>query len=111
MTKRSARGVRSVRTTPFKRQSKKLPSGIQDLMVRLFKVFQADPSDPRLETEPLYDTRRSRHRTGSRSIHVTLRYRAIYVIDKGKNGDEDEQYCWYWVGSHEDYNNFVDAGG
>jgi hypothetical protein len=37
---------------------------------------------------------------GSRSVAITRRYRAIYVVDGDTN-------VWYWCGSHEDYNNFV----
>lgn len=84
-----------------------LPGRIQSKAEELFGIFMKDPYDPILENEDLYDTKRGRHRRGSRSVSVTRRYRAIYVVDNGTKGDEPEQYCWYWVGSHEDYNNFI----
>ena len=77
------------------------------MAVGCFKLFCKDPHDPMLENEELHDKRKGRHRNGSRSVSITRRYRAIYVVDNGKDGDEEDQCCWYWIGSHEDYNSFV----
>ncbi len=56
--------------------------------------------DPVLGNHSLKDTKKGRHRKGSRAVSVTLKYRAIYVVEGRTN-------VWYWIGSHEDYNNFV----
>jgi len=34
-----------------------------------------------------------------------MRYRAIYVVVQ--EGGQDVAEWYYWIGSHEDYNNFV----
>ena len=70
--------------------------------------FLKDPNAPILCTEELHDSRAGHHRNGSKSVRITLRYRAIYVTDRGPpDGKGEKQYCWYWVGSHESYNNFI----
>ncbi len=78
----------------------KLPAGIQALTDAAFEKFKKNPLDPALDNHPLDDISRGRHRTGSRAVSITQRYRAIYVVDGDTN-------VWYWIGSHEDYNNFT----
>jgi hypothetical protein len=84
-----------------------LPENIQALAAKVFEILKLDPMDPRLGNEELYDTKKGRHRSGSRSVRITLRYRAIYVVDKGADGRGEEQACWYWIGSREEYANFT----
>jgi len=97
----------SKRTPKYKKMEAELPAHIFELSEKLFEVFDANPNDPRIDSHPLDDTRKGRHKKGSVAVEITKRWRAIYVIDNGENGDEELQYCWYWVGSHEKYNNFV----
>jgi hypothetical protein len=78
----------------------KLPQGIQELADAAFKKFSEDPLHPALANHPLDDTHKGKHRLLSRSVSVTMRYRAIYTV----HGDD---VVWYWIGSHEDYNNFT----
>jgi len=87
----------------------RLPSTIQEMARQLFEIFKKDPFDPLLHNEDLYDSKKGRHRKGSRKVEITRRYRAIYVIDNGPDGRSEEQICWYWVGSREDYANFIYA--
>lgn len=101
------RRIRSVRTGQYKQLLAGLPAGIQRKAEDLFKVFVQNPHDPMLQNEDLYDSDKGRHRIGSRSVAVTIRYRAIYVIDKGKSDKGPEQVCWYWIGSREHYANFI----
>ena len=96
----TGRGNRNVRTKVYRDRLAKLPAGISELAQAAFRVFLQDPEDARLENHPLDDTRRGRHRAGSRAISITRRYRAIYVVDGDTN-------VWYWIGSHEDYNVFT----
>lgn len=93
-------GQRNCRTSGFREQLKKLPQRIQDAAAAAFSVFLRDPFDPTLDNKALVDTAQGRHRIGSRRVRVTMRYRAIYVVDGDMN-------VWYWIGSHEDCNNFV----
>ena len=85
----------------------RLPERIRNLAKEQFRRFEKDPHDPMLENEDCYDSRKGRHRAGSRAVSLTRRYRALYVVDNGPDGKQPKQYCWYWVGSHEDYNNFI----
>ena len=85
----------------------KLPEKIIKTAEELYKVFKADPNDERLCREALHDSRRGRHRNRSFSVRIGLRYRAIFVIDTGRAGDQEKQFCWYWVGSHEACNVFI----
>jgi hypothetical protein len=84
----------------FKRLLARLPAEVQAATAAAFTLFQSDPFHPALANHELVDTKKGRHRKASRSIAVTRRYRAIYVVDGPTN-------VWYWIGSHEDYNNFV----
>jgi hypothetical protein len=106
---RAPTALRSKRTSTFKKLFDRLPAEIQRRANELFAVFEKDPQDPLLCTKALHDSSSGRHRSGSFSTHITIRYRAIYVIDNGKSGNEERQVCWYWVGSREDYANFVNA--
>ena len=65
-----------------------------------FGQFKKDQDHPSLARHQLKDKKKGRHRRGSFAVSVTRRYRAIYVEDGNDN-------VWYWIGSHEDYNNFV----
>jgi hypothetical protein len=88
-------------------QFEKLPPHIQRRAELLFELFEEDPSDPLLGNEELYDTKKGRHRKRSHSVNITGQYRAIYVVDRGKDGTGPLQYCWYWIGNHNDYSNFT----
>ena len=101
------RTIRSVRVRSFNELFEELDERIQRLARSEFAKFKANPSDPSLDTEILKPTKRGRHTPGSRSVRVTLRYRAIYRIDRGLDGKGEETAVWYWIGSHEAYNNFI----
>jgi hypothetical protein len=78
----------------------RLPPRIQEAADAAFQTFLENHFHPALENHELHDTKKGRHRKGSRAVSITRRYRAIYVTDGPTN-------VWYWIGSHEDYNNFV----
>jgi hypothetical protein len=91
---------RNVRTRGFKQQLERLPAHLRDAAGDAFAAFLRDPFHPSLRNHPLDDTHLGHHRAGSRSVSITRSYRAIYVTDGDTN-------VWYWIGSHEDYNNFT----
>lgn len=93
-------GQANVRTSGFKKQLEKLPAHIQELAGDAYRQFLDDPYHPVLDNHELVDTKKGRHRKSSRAVSITRRYRAIYVTEGDTN-------VWYWIGSHEDYNNFV----
>lgn len=110
-TRETRRPLRSVRTRQYKAMLAELPESIQRRAAELYKLFAKDPNAPVLETENLVDRQKGRHRHGSKSVRITLRYRAIYVIDNGPDGKGERQACWYWIGSHESCNNFIGSSG
>ena len=93
-------GRRNRRTKTFRDQFEKLPESIRKLAKEAFKAFQRDEFSPALRNHELEDSKKGRHQKGSRAVSVTFRYRAIYVSDDNVNE-------WYWIGSHEDYNDFT----
>lgn len=94
--------TRNVRTVAFKRQQAQLPDVIRQLADGAFQQFREDPLHPSLRRHALNDNKRGQHRTGSYSVSVTMKYRAIYVRDGDTN-------VWYWIGSHADYDTFTGA--
>lgn len=91
---------RNVRTAGFKDQLARLPAAIRELADAAYQMFLEDPDHPALRHHALKDTDKGRHRAGSFSVSVTLKYRAIYVRDGDTN-------VWYWIGSHADYDTFT----
>jgi hypothetical protein len=92
--------VKSKRTKEFKELFSRLPAAVQELAAAVYRVFAADPNAPSLHSHPLKDTAKGRHRTGSISVRISQKYRAIYVV-------EGDTAIWYWCGSHNDYENFT----
>jgi hypothetical protein len=98
---------RNVRTRDYMKLFEELPEPIRKRAALLYPIFCQDPYAPILGNEDLYDSAKGRHRKGSRSIEITKRYRAIYVVDNGVDGKGEKQNCWYWCGSRESYANFI----
>lgn len=78
-------GQPNVRTGNFKKLLEKLPQHIRDAAEEAYKFFLRDPQHPILDNHALDDTKKGRHRRGSRAISVTRRYRAIYVTEGPTN--------------------------
>jgi hypothetical protein len=77
-----------------------LPANVQQLARAAFKAFKSNPAHPSLRVHQLKDNSRGSHRPGSWSASITLHYRAIFFIDGDAN-------VWYWIGSHNDYDQFT----
>ena len=100
MSTAGGRQRRNCRTKSYRDRLEKLPEAIINLAAQAFAVFLRNPYAPQFHNHELEDSGKGRHRSGSRSVYINLRYRAIYVEDGDVN-------VWYWVGSHEDYNDFT----
>ena len=92
--------MKNRRTAQFRQQFAALPSRIQDIAKHKYRLFLEDPSHPSLRVHELADTRRGSHQCGSRSVSITMQYRAIYVTVDGVN-------LWYWVGTHAEYDAYI----
>ncbi len=77
-----------------------LPQHIQRLAQAAYEMFRKDPHHPSLRLHSLEDSDKGRHRKGSLSVSITMKYRAIYAVDGETN-------VWYWIGTHNDYENFI----
>jgi len=98
--------ARSRMSRDYRKRFEKLPEKTQELANALFERFAVDPFDPVLGNEELYPTKRGSHVPGSRSTAVSHKHRAIYFVDVDED-DGAKVAVWYWIGSHEDYNNFI----
>ncbi|MGM0611189.1 MAG: type II toxin-antitoxin system RelE family toxin [Thermodesulfobacteriota bacterium] len=69
----------------------KLPKHIQKLADKKFDLFKDDPSHPSLNFSRKGDVW---------TVNIGHHYRAI-AFKEGKD------VVWFWIGSHEDYNNLM----
>ena len=90
----------NVRTASFRDLFDQLPITIRQLAEEAFHAFEVNPDHPALRRHRLKDNDRGRHRQGSFSVSITLKYRALYFEDAQTN-------VWYWIGSHADYDTFT----
>jgi mRNA-degrading endonuclease RelE of RelBE toxin-antitoxin system len=86
--------VKSVTSTRFRKAFEKLPKEIQQRAKQAYLIWKDNPHHPGLnykqihETQPIF------------SVRVSLSYRAIGI-------KEEDVMIWFWIGSHEDYNNLI----
>ena len=78
----------------------KLPPRIRAVARAAYRRFLVNPDHAALRRHDLMDSDKGRHRSGTWSVSITMQYRALYVVDEGVN-------VWYWIGSHNDYENFI----
>jgi len=69
-----------------------LPSEVQALAREKYRLWQPDPFHPPLQFKPL--------RGDVWSIRIGPYYRAL----ARRHGD---LVVWFWIGTHEEYNNFI----
>lgn len=90
--------VKSVATQRFWRLFQALPSDIQKLAVRNYRLWQQNPHHPSLHF------RRLQGSDDRFTIRVGDHYRAL-----GKM--VGEEMIWVWIGSHADYDRLVGSPG
>lgn len=84
--------MRNKRTKQFYKLFAQLPRHVQEQAVTAYQLFKANPNHPSLHfkridpQEPIY------------SVRIGKSYRAVGLW-------EGDTISWYWIGSHEDYNN------
>ena len=84
-------GLRSFTHPDFWKCYEKLPKHIKHLADRKFELFKDDHSHPSLEFSK---------KGAVWTVNIGHHYRAI-AFRKG------EDIVWFWIGSHEDYNNLM----
>ncbi len=86
--------MHSVTTEKFRKAFDKLPVQIQEKARSAYQLWKKNPQHPGLQfkqvhqNEPIY------------SVRIGLSYRALGI-------KEGNTLIWFWIGSHEDYNNLV----
>ncbi len=83
--------MKSYRTPAFKKLYADLPADVKRQAVTAYRLFIRDPFHPSLRFKEL--------KAPVWSVRIGRSYRAL-----GKRTDADT-IVWYWIGSHEDYNN------
>jgi hypothetical protein len=84
--------VKSKREKEFNKLFSRLPRHIQNQAKEAYRLFKANPYYPSLHFKCI-DTQESIY-----SVRVGRNYRVVGVW-KG------DTIYWFWIGSHEDYNN------
>ncbi len=87
-------------TRAFREQFQRLPLRVQELTRECCRIFDSDPDHPSLRRKPVHVTRAGSSVPGSFSVSITMRYRAVYVIQDGVN-------VWYWIGTHAEYDQLL----
>jgi hypothetical protein len=91
---------RNVRTREYRELYDRLPSEIRELADAAYELFRENPEHPSLRRHMLEDRKRGRHRQNSFSVSITMKYRAIGVVDGATT-------VWYWIGTHADHDVFT----
>lgn len=91
---------KNVRTAEFREMFARLPIRVRELAVPIYRMFLVSPSQAPLRHHLLADSDKGRHKLGTYSVTVAAKYRALYVVDGNTN-------VWYWIGTHNDYENLI----
>lgn len=86
--------MKSHTTKRFRKAFAKLPKAIQERAQQAYQLWKQNNFSPGLHFKQVNDN------PPVYSVRVGLSYRALGV----KQGDS---IIWFWIGSHEDYNNLL----
>ncbi len=86
--------MKSVTTDRFRKALAKLPKNVQGKARDSYKTWKLNPHHSSLHFKQIHSKREIY------SIRVGLSYRALGVVSKSV-------IIWFWIGSHEDYNNLI----
>lgn len=86
--------MKSVTTERFRKAMDKLPLDIQKRARQIYKTWLQNNHHPSLHFKQIHKTELIY------SVRVGLSYRAVGLI-------EDDTIIWFWIGSHEEYNNLI----
>ena len=79
----------------FRESFEELPEPVKKLAEKNFKLLQSDPRYPSLHFKKIGDLW---------SARVGLDYRALAIED-------EDDYIWVWIGSHDDYEKIIKKKG
>jgi hypothetical protein len=87
--------VKSHITERFARLFSQLPPEAQQQARAAYRLFLQNPRHPSLHFKQVSAAHPEYH-----SARVGAHYRALGILD-------DDTVTWFWIGSHEDYNNLT----
>ena len=86
--------MKSVTTEKFRKAFNKLPKNIQEKARQSYQLWKLNNYHPGLHFKQV-DNQQKIY-----SVRISLSYRALGII-------ENEIIIWFWIGSHEEYNNLL----
>lgn len=86
--------MKSVTTERFRRCFENLPQSVQEQARRTYRQWKDNPNHPTLNYKQVHASQQIY------SVRIVLHYRALAV-------QAEQTVIWFWIGSHEDYNNTV----
>ena len=86
--------MKSVTTDRFRKALAKLPKDIQGRARRAYQLWKQNNNYPGLHFKQIADD------PPVYSVRISLSYRALGV-------KKEDTIIWFWIGSHEDYNNLI----
>ena len=86
--------MKSVTTDRFRNAFAKLPKNIQEKARESYQLWKQNNNYPGLHFKQVHNQKHIY------SVRVGLSYRALGIIQK-------DTIIWFWIGSHEDYNNLI----
>jgi hypothetical protein len=78
----------------FRKAFQKLPKEVQKQAKRTYQQWKQHPYQPTLEFKQVHPTR------PVYSVRISLKWRAVGIL-------ENKVMVWFWIGSHEEYNNLL----
>ena len=87
--------MRSQTTNRFRKAFEQLPADIQKRARTIYKIWKENQNHPSLhfkqvhQNEPIF------------SVRIGLSYRALGI-------KQNNDMIWFWIGSHEEYNNIIE---
>ncbi len=86
--------MKSVTTERFRKAFDKLPKELQERARSAYQQWKQNHNHPSLHFKQIYKQQ------PIYSVRVGLSYRALGI-------QEEDTIVWFWIGSHEDYNNLI----
>jgi hypothetical protein len=86
--------LKSVTTNRFRKALASLPAEVQQRSRTSYQQWKQNPSHPALHFKQVHNQK------PIYSVRVGLSYRAVGI-------KEENTMIWFWIGSHEDYNNLL----
>ena len=86
--------MKSRTTERFRKAFERLPEQVRRQARETYKLFTQNPHHPSLRFKQVHPAR------PIYSVRIGIEYRALCVR-------EEEEFVWFWIGSHADYDKLI----